>query len=161
MPLSVRIKPNFITVTYMRGYWLDIFEIRGDDHFSGKVDYFHHYHMSLRILRLIFKVIRIIKCLWAPKQNLFLICYLYHYTCNRSCGTWTSRSWYHFSLTSCFLIPKQLSYLSSLFVSVPLLLLLLYLHAEWLYGHTFMQIWVEMHYQWFVYLRHGSLVVAH
>ena len=33
VPPSIRIKPNFITVTYLSGFWLDIVEVRRDDHF--------------------------------------------------------------------------------------------------------------------------------
>ena len=49
-PYSVGIKPNFVAVPYLSGSWLDIIEIRSDDHFSRYVDFYHHYQVSLQIL---------------------------------------------------------------------------------------------------------------
>ena len=85
----------------------------------------------------------------------FVICSWYHYKCNAYCVTQTRWRWDHFAFLSCGLNPKKVSYLYSFLVSVPLLLTILYLHNERLWGHTVERIWFEFHYQCFVYLCHG------
>ena len=128
---------------------------------SGKVDYFYHCHIGLWVLCLLCWLLRVLTCLWVSYQNLFILCSWYHYTCNISRGTRNRQSWDHFTFPSCGLRPKNLSYLSSFLVSVPMILPLLYLHVEWICGRTFVQIWIEFHYWYIVYLRHGSIDVFH
>ena len=75
--------------------WL-LFEYRwcqkGRSFFARKVDFFHHYPMSLWVLYLICWIFRVLTC--------------------RYFGKWTRRVWDHFYFTSCGLGTKLLSYLS-------------------------------------------------
>ena len=64
VPPSIGIKPNFITVPYLSGSWLNIIEVRRDDIFlQKKVDCFHRYPVGLQVLYLLFYLFPVLVCL--------------------------------------------------------------------------------------------------
>ena len=68
--------------------------------------------------------------------------YWYHYTRNRTCGTWTRRAWNHFAFPYCGLRPKLLSYLSLfLFLYLCFFLFFIYMLDE-SSGIPFLRIWI-------------------
>ena len=129
--------------------------------FAEKVDCFHRYPVSLLVIHLLCWLLPVLICLWLAYLHSFIIFSWYHDTCDRYLGTWTRQAWDNFAFPSSGLGPNFLSYLSSFFVYVPLLLPLLYLHVEWLCGNTFVRIWVAFHSQFFFCLHRGAFVVAH
>ena len=119
VPSSVGIKYNIIVVPYLIGYWLDINDIIRYDNVLYEILLVSSLpHESLCYLFTLFDSL----CSDMPVSiiyKFFIICSWYHYKFDRYCGTWTIRAWDHFALYSCWLRPKDLSYLFSvLFISL-------------------------------------------